>query len=178
MCTCVPGAFPLELPAAIAGISRDQSVAGADRLVSQGLVARLDRSGSRLRLRARAHPRKVEALRGRHAATLHASLSQWSRDPAAALRLIPEIEIAIRWAVMRDWPIAAPLTQIAASFLRDQNRPVEAAFLLDILLWAARDRGDKSVVQLCEWELSWLRGGIEGGIRSTPQPVEQLSLGL
>ena len=178
MCACVPGAFPLELPAAMTGVQHDDAVVAADRLAAAGLVARLDRSGSRLRLRARAHPRKVEAMRGRHAATLRDRFTRWSADPDAALRMVPEVELAIRWAILRDWPLATQLAQCAAAFLRDVQRSNEAAYLYDILWSAAKDCGDRAIVEMCEWELSWLRGGVQGSLRVPTHTAEQLGLGF
>lgn len=174
MCACVPGAFPLELPAAMAGVPYETAVAAADRLAADGLVSRIDRSGSRLRLRARAHPRKVDAVRGRHAAALRDAFTRWSADPVAATRLVPEVELAIRWAILRDWQLAAQLAQSAGSFLRGVDRRTEAAYLYDLLHSAAKDRGDDTVAELCKWELSWLRGGVEGSLRSVTYRAEQL----
>lgn len=178
MSACVPGGFPLELPASMVGLKKDDAIAAAERLAAQGVVAKLDRSGSRLRLRARAHPRKVETLRGKHAAALRDALKRWSVDPARALRYLSEVELAIRWAIMRDWTLATQLTYTAGSFLRDIKRDVESAFLYDILLWAAKEQGDSTVVDTCESELSWMRGGIDGALRRPSARAEQLGLGF
>ena len=177
MSACVPGAFPLELPASMIGLRMDKAVAAADRLATTGLVARLDRSGSRHRLRARAHPRKVEGLRGKHAAELCRAFTRRSTNHATALRYLSEVEIAIRWAVMRDWGLATQLTYSAGSFLRDLKRDAESAFLYDILLWAAKEQGDDAVISTCESELLWIRGGMGGTLRqSAAGPAQQLGL--
>ena len=178
MSACVPGGFPLELPASMIGVNKDAAVAAAERLAAQGVVAKLDRSGSRLRLRARAHPRKVEALRGKHAAALRDAFKRWSSDPGRASRYLSEVELALRWAIMRDWTLATQLTYTAGSFLRDVKRYTESAFLYDILLWAAKEQGDAAVVDTCESELSWVRGGIDGSLRRASAPAEQLGFGF
>ena len=148
---CRPHGVALDLPAAMAGLLRNEANSAFDRLISSRLADRLD--PNRVRLNAASHSSAqgeadVPAFRSRHAASVH-ELFRANRPEAETL--ISELFPALEYACENDWTMARELGQRGSDFLRGHNRHGEAVELLRHLLTAGRRRGDTQTISMCEW---------------------------
>ena len=169
MAVCRRNALPLELAAAIAGLSGDAARHACERLVAEGFVDPLDFAGVRFRLSARSQQAALltpdeNALRRAHAAALPAR-------PA----FIAEIENALEWALLNDWDLAKGLAIRSFAFLKREERLREAAHIYELLRDQARSRGDLDLARECSWELSWIQDE-PGEIRRSATDGQQLAL--
>jgi hypothetical protein len=61
-------------------------------------------------------------------------------------------------AIRHDWTRAVELAMRAFAFLRSAGRSEEGAEILYRLRSAAEERGDGSILDQCDGELSWIEG--------------------
>ena len=172
---CRPHGVALDLPAAMAGLLRNEAKPAFDRLVSSGLADRLDPNRVRLNAASRSSAQgevHLHALRRRHTASIH---ELFIADRLEAENLVSELLPALEYACENDWVMARELGQRGSDFLRVHNRHGEAVELLRHLLTAARRKSDPQTISMCEWELSWIETGGEQ-VRYPVKPTEQLTL--
>jgi hypothetical protein len=160
MGVCRNDGFSLDLAARIAGLDLAEAVAACERLVARHLVDPFHYPTGRMRLSRRscraALSEAVARLQERHAGVLRETFLQYSREPEECDKYLPEVQPALEWALRHDWPLATSLAECASAFLRAQHRQLEAAQILERLREEAMERQDSSVVETCQWELSWL----------------------
>lgn len=142
MSVCLPGGFPIELPEQIAGVPAEGAEQWADCL---------DKGGRRFRLRVASRP--DPAFRRRHAEVLKDSFSRWIRNPEANDRLAAEVEPAIRWALVHDWPLGVALAQAASGYFRERQRHLETGVLVSLPgVQFTRERAATAGVQISLFE--------------------------
>ena len=174
---CRPHGVAVDLPAAMAGLLRNEANSAFDRLVSSRSADRLDPDRVRLNAASRSSAQAeagVPTLRGRHAASIH---EFFMANRVEAETLVSELLPALEYACENDWTMARALGQRGSDFLRGHNRHGEAFELLRHLLSAARRRHDPQTISMCEWELSWIETGAEQ-VRYPVKRTEQLTLGF
>jgi hypothetical protein len=159
MACCHAGAFPIDLAARISRTASGETREACERLIERRLVRPFDANRFRLDIASRVAGRAAAGavLRSRHAREVHRAFSPWTAEPARCAAYLPEVTVALAWAIERDWSLAA-LGFRVSDYLRAHQRLVESAEILRTLRAAAEDRADWPVVENCDWELSWIEG--------------------
>jgi len=144
MAACSHGGFPLALASRAAGIETEQALQAYRRLVAARLADPFDTAGPRARLNA--------------VSRAAADPAPFARRHAEALLDGPpaELETAIAWASIEDWPLAAALTRRAVALLQNGHRSTAAIPLLENLRSGAAARGDTARAEYADWDLSWI----------------------
>lgn len=172
MAVCRTDGFSLDLAARIAGLSAPDAQAACARLVEARLADPLDEARGLFRLNAlsvAAAGDQLDDERRHHAALLKETFSRWREDMSSARRLVAELDLAFRWAVGADWPIACSLARRGCDYLAYAGRLAESAELLVSLRDAAIQRGDQQTADECAWDLSFARNETyRGAARATP----------
>lgn len=159
---CRRNGFPMTLAAEVAGVSPEPATALIPLDIERGWYRRPRGDAS-------------DAMRARHAVALMSVYSAWEQGVAACLELLAEMETAVDFSLRADFPLSVRLVGRAGSFLRAQGRFAEAARLWRKLRRTAISRKDATVVEQCDWELSWLTDR-DGGVQSPAIGGEQLTL--
>ncbi len=175
MSTCCAQDIRLELAAQIANMNEREARVVAESLVARRCIDPLDAAGTRFRLGARSPA--GHAMRRRHAEVLNEAFSKWTAHPARCRNFLPDVEAALEWTLVSDWPLATRLAFRAAAFLKAERRFREAAQIYVQLREAARERWDIEVFDNCSEELHWMQDE-KGGVRPSPVSADQLGFGF
>jgi len=161
MCACAPSGFSLDMAArtADAEIAEARDIAG--QLIAKNALAACDDNGPRLLVPALVRERV--ALRGesdrwaRHHALTVADLFG-SPTPAVPdlTAYWPDLQHAFARALETDWPLASKLARRAVTWAKAQDRLAEAFEILEDWSRAARQLGDRRVLEDCAWEQVWI----------------------
>ena len=171
MSVCRPQDIHLELAARIADIKDSEARLVADCLAARRCIDPLDAAGTRFRLAA--GPPDGQTLRQRHAEVLNEVFSKWNTHIARCRNLLPEVDAALEWTLVSDWPLATRLANRAAAFLKAEGRLREAVEIYTRLREAARERWDVEVFDNCSEELHWIQDE-KGAVRPLPVSADQM----